>query len=332
MGASLSKAAWFGSHPGSGETEVVPIPYHVPAASLPRPLPPVAEISSARDILKDRGGSKVVRLAPHYIVKYGALVKPSEGQNLLFVAQHTSVRVPRVYAIFRDSADDEPREAWRRTFIVMELVDGITLDEAWESMDEAGRASVACSLSAYMTELRALPSPGYYGSLGRGHVLDSTFWTGQGESTDPALRGPFDSEAALNEGMVRKYVHIVGINSRLDTKGDFYRRALPAVLRGHPPVFTHGDFQRKNVVVKKRPQRMLPDDDGAESRDRTTPTYDVCIVDWETAGWYPSYWEYCTAYCAFHWTDDWNVWIERIIEPYYAECPWMYQILNELWS
>lgn len=42
-----------------------------------------------------------------------------------------------------------------------------------------------------------------------------------------------------------------------------------------PPVFTHGDLSSLNILVRG----------------------DVIIgmIDWETAGWYPSYWECTTA-------------------------------------
>ncbi|KAN0119420.1 Protein kinase-like domain containing protein [Hyaloscypha variabilis] len=43
-----------------------------------------------------------------------------------------------------------------------------------------------------------------------------------------------------------------------------------------PPVFTHGDLSSLNVLVRE---------------DQI-----VGIIDWETAGWYPSYWEYTTAW------------------------------------
>jgi hypothetical protein len=47
--------------------------------------------------------------------------------------------------------------------------------------------------------------------------------------------------------------------------------------------------------------------------DKNTSTEDthvVLIVDWEVAGWYPSYWEYAAAF-AFKWEDGW---LERVEE------------------
>lgn len=52
-----------------------------------------------------------------------------------------------------------------------------------------------------------------------------------------------------------------------------------------PLLFTHGDRQRKNIIVNQ--------DD-----------YSVAIIDWEFAGWYPSYWEYTRAMFACGRFDD----------------------------
>ncbi|PQE11092.1 phosphotransferase enzyme family protein [Rutstroemia sp. NJR-2017a BVV2] len=61
--------------------------------------------------------------------------------------------------------------------------------------------------------------------------------------------GPFDTERELNEAMCRKSIYN---NSRMAEKAEFYGRAFPAVLKGHAPVFTHGDFQRKNIIIRNR--------------------------------------------------------------------------------
>jgi hypothetical protein len=60
--------------------------------------------------------------------------------------------------------------------------------------------------------------------------------------------------------------------------------------------------------------------------------FEVIIIDWEKAGWYPSYWEYCIAVSAMRWDDDWGFWIEKILKPYYPEAPWLQMLRLELWS
>jgi len=94
------------------------------------------------------------------------------------------------------------------------------------------------------------------------------------------------------------------------SRASFMERALSAVLRDHEPVFTHGDLQRKNFMV-------------------TDP--ELVIVDWETAGWYPSYWEYVMAMSACgNMKDDWNVWVDRVMQPYYSEFAWINTLMTEM--
>ncbi|KAG7126785.1 hypothetical protein HYQ44_000505 [Verticillium longisporum] len=84
---------------------------------------------------------------------------------------------------------------------------------------------------------------------------------------------------------------------------EFYERVFPIVLDSQTSVFTHGDLQRKNIMIA---------DDGA-----------VVIIDWEVAGWYPVYFEYCLAMSASYFMDDWHSWIPQILDEYLNEFPWM---------
>lgn len=56
---------------------------------------------------------------------------------------------------------------------------------------------------------------------------------------------------------------------------DPYRPYLPD---NAPIRFSHGDLHLGNIMVS---------DDASEPRRVTS------IIDWEEAGWYPEYWEYC---------------------------------------
>jgi thiamine kinase-like enzyme len=116
--------------------------------------------------------------------------------------------------------------------------------------------------------------------------VDSVFWVGEDadEASRECISGPFDSEQQMLDAIVKIYAR----RKPGFRNSHFYGRVLPLVLRGHTPVFTHGDFQRKNIVVRN---------DGA-----------VVLVDWEAAGWYPGYWEYATAMSGGGWDDDWKEW------------------------
>lgn len=69
--------------------------------------------------------------------------------------------------------------------------------------------------------------------------------------------------------------------------------------------------------------------------DAANVTYSkLCLValDWEKAGWYPSYWEYCLAICSLRWDNDWCLWVNQVLEPFVAEAAWIQALHLELWS
>lgn len=60
--------------------------------------------------------------------------------------------------------------------------------------------------------------------------------------------------------------------------------------------FTHGDLSSLNILARG---------------DKV-----VAIVDWETAGWYPSYWEYTTACQVNPQNPFWRDEIEKFLDPF----------------
>lgn len=93
------------------------LPYFASPDCLPAPLPTVADILASRDIFPSFGGTKVVRVAQHFVVKYGVHVNLQEGENMLFVRQSTKIPVPTVSALFQD-------ETTGYKFIVQEYIPG----------------------------------------------------------------------------------------------------------------------------------------------------------------------------------------------------------------
>ena len=91
---------------------------------------------------------------------------------------------------------------------------------------------------------------------------------------------------------------------------EFFARSLPVALKGHGSLFTHGDIQRKNILVEQLP---------AESHDAKRPFTVSSVLDWEDAGWYPSYWEYAALFVDFQWIDDWPEKVEIILDPHPLE-------------
>lgn len=51
-----------------------------------------------------------------------------------------------------------------------------------------------------------------------------------------------------------------------------------------------------------------------------TEIYQIAaIIDWESSGWYPLYWEYAYIFLLFQWVDDWPASVEEILGPWPLE-------------
>ena len=59
----------------------------------------------------------------------------------------------------------------------------------------------------------------------------------------------------------------------------------------------------------------------------TTPPKVLALVDWEFAGWYPDYWEYCKTY-RLTVMDDWIKRIPSFLDPRYEVLEYVWQYLD----
>ncbi|KAI1108552.1 kinase-like domain-containing protein [Nemania sp. NC0429] len=243
----------------------VPLPYYAPADELPAPLPTHEDAVSSTTFLKnpyfptDLVDTCVARVGDHFIAKYGKAVSSIEGENMLFVKQHTNIPVPAVYAIYTFDED--------KTMIVMEFIEGVLLNDFRFRNEQSAMFEIASRIRGYVNELRKIPapSPSYYGSIGRRPFTD--FQSGR-------KFGPFGTFADL-VSIAFDTPFPPACSQHLDDKKRFFRANLfiTAHASGHShPVFSHSDIHEENVIVRP---------DG-------TPV----LIDYQLAGFYPAYHEY----------------------------------------
>ncbi|KAI8675422.1 APH domain-containing protein [Fusarium keratoplasticum] len=286
-----------------------PVPYSVifsvPENEILEPLPTPEQIEGSTDIIKQRHASCTARVGRGYVVKFGSLVDPVEGENMTFVRQSApGAPVPKVYAIYQ--RDVTPRTTI--TYIIMDDVSGHPLDSLWDSLNTPQKIDVCAQLRNAFISLRAAQGLGYFGSVDRSKPRDDIFW-----ADVPIGRegGSVDTEAEFIQAVIDKYTIYCG-NSE-PRKVDYYRRVLPTVLEGtKESVFTHNDFRRKNILIRH---------DG-----------NIVILGWASAGWYPSYWDYTKAMHLCDWQDDWHEYIGRILTEYPTQLPWMSTLRTGLWN
>lgn len=295
---------------------------------LPAPLPTQEQIDNADRILVQAGGRKVVRVGEHYAVKYGEAAEELEVEaaTMIFLRNTTCVNLPKVYAVYR--LDDHGA-----VVIVMEFISGINLLEAWPRLSATHKRQVCLDLKQQIDRLRNLPSLGYFGGVGKRPMPDGIFWTGEGDERCAGSNGPFYSENELNNALVGKTLLVdTTWNDRGPQRSQFYQRMLPDVLQNHASVFTHADLQRKNIIIQSSSGSEISLSVNGDFDHLLAADLRVALVDWEKAGWYPSYWEYCAASWAFRFDDDWPEYLETVLNPWPAEYAWMHILRNELWS
>ncbi|KAF5244720.1 hypothetical protein FAUST_2237 [Fusarium austroamericanum] len=273
---------------------------------FPDPLPTPKDIERGEPLPgRQNGSTSLVRIRDNFVMKYGVEVKPIEAQNMLYVAKHTSLVVPKVYAIYQGKV-----ECGVITYILMQYMPGKTLKDLWPELDKTRKTSIAKTLRASFQQLRQLQHPGYFGDINGGPPLDDMF------TRTPAGVKNVTSPIATEEELINSFVRIFDLETGAwsNHKAKYYQHVLPTVLQSNNgPVFTHNDFQRKNIIVQ---------DDGT-----------VVIIDWEFSSWLPVYWEYSNAMFANSgWRDDWDEYLRIILDQYPGEALWICTMKTEMCS
>lgn len=170
-----------------------------------------------------------------------------------------------------------------RTFIVMQFVRGETLENIWPSLSENEKNKLALEMRAHVDDMRKLKGE-YIGAIGR---LPCMVGSLQGPS-----KGPFSTEKELNDALAQQYE---------DARPGYFGSMLKKMLKdNHQVVFSHSDLNMRNIMV--RHMRI------------------VAVIDWESAGFFPEYWEYAHSYLSVKWNSktfsDWAFFVQTCLCPY----------------
>lgn len=229
-----------------------------------------------------------------------------EGWTMLYLRKMTRIPVPTVYAILTNKKTE-------REIIIMEYIPYLSLDKTWSTLDVAEKEDVAKQLATYFTELRALPSPGFFGcslpaefgNLGKKPLPDFLFTP---HGTDEGFGRPFNTIEQLGKGLGEC---LTNSDTTEPERREFYNRLIPMILKNEsPPVFTHGDLQLRNIIRKEDGQ--------------------VVIIDWGLCGWFPEWWEYCYTVYAADFSTDWPTYIPKFLSEFPNELC-LTLILRTMW-
>ncbi|KAK7419453.1 hypothetical protein QQZ08_010871 [Neonectria magnoliae] len=211
-------------------------------------------------------------------IKVTPFASLAEANTIRFVARHTSVPVPKIYCAFVHKGV---------TYTVMSKMRGKMAWYGWQNRTEESKSIILAQLRRMVAELRSVlpPKEVYVGAVDGGPLYDCRL-------PGKLLWGPFPTTRNFHEALANGAdlgTAYGGLPDEVQELFEFYRRPETQL------VLTHGDLSSLNILVEG---------------DEVTG-----IVDWETAGWLPSYWEYTCAKYVNPVNEFWAAEIDKFLEP-----------------
>ncbi|KAM0718393.1 hypothetical protein Q7P37_005463 [Cladosporium fusiforme] len=223
-------------------------------------------------------------ISKHAIVKTGFRVHLTEAATMKFVAENTTIPVPKVYCSFVHRG---------RAFILMERIQGDDIPSAWKRLAEPGRQKVYTQLRGMLQQLRALKPPSGTGveSCIGGSLHDSRI-----KQCHPRY-GPFKTIQEFHFWL-REGFQPSDVKTRQLSESEYADIEKMVEMQDGPwpvLVFTHADLNPLNILMR----------DGEV----------VGIIDWEFAGWLPHYWEFTSAWHGNATRLNWRDSLYRFLDP-----------------
>jgi hypothetical protein len=207
-----------------------------------KPIISPDQFNAATDLTAElKGGSKILQVSEHTILKVGWRVHMGEAEALVLLAERSQIPVPEVLSAY--TINDIG-------FILMTKIDGQTLGSCMDSMSPEELSAISRQLKAYILEWRAFSSS-FLGSVSGGPCQDIIFqhpW----DYRSTRKYGPFDSFEQCKHGIVEA----LRASRPNGVWYDEEEALLQKILTASPPladtlgVLTHGDVHPGNIMVK----------------------------------------------------------------------------------
>ncbi|KAI9739325.1 MAG: hypothetical protein M1834_007538 [Cirrosporium novae-zelandiae] len=199
---------------------------------------------------------------------FGLILKWSDGTRLEEVLATKAMYkagfpVPRI--ITYGSHPDSPHAPMS---ILMTRIPGQQLGQVYKTMNSTDKETVRSEMKTYLDTMRKWKSP--WG----GNRICSISGTAIRSVRVPNHRvGPCENQQELFN-----YLISPAWASRFKSKAKYQELLAKAKqissIQAHKIVFTHGDLKHHNILVDKG--------------------HVTGFIDWESAGWYPDYWDFTT--------------------------------------
>lgn len=203
----------------------------------------------------------------------------NEYNALKLLERHTTVPAPRALDIVIQKTEDNADESGH---LLTTRIPGTTLADCHDMLSDQDCETISTQLANCISQMRDIPM-----AANSGAAICNTL----GEAcSDPRIKdwaviGPFPDEASFSQHL---------------------RFSDEPSRRGHKIVFTHADLNPRNILVERTASHA-----GQEGWQLSG------IVDWETAGFYPEYWDYTKSmFEGFRWPRRHNEMMRRVFSEF----------------
>ena len=224
-------------------------------------------LQNSRSLTLD-GRTPVRTLGSSYVVKI-----TSKNRNSI----ETICYLKSIYRDFPVPDVQGAVETKDHIYMIMSRASGVSLDKIWPQLTKAHKYTIQSQLGAILIRLRSISRDTSTWMLG-----DVTARCRDVRRQEHVAGGIRDEEQ-FNDFLCQR-------RNRTDARWNQLIRS--SMTDSHPIVMTHGNLHPGNIMVTWK---------GHTDGDTSTagPPFQnlriTSIIDWDSAGWYPAYWEYVKA-------------------------------------
>lgn len=216
---------------------------------------------------------RVFHLSSNLIAKHYQPFELEDALKATEVGSQLGIRGPCVRRTIEDQYD---------TYVIMDRIEGTTLDVAWKDLGWFMTVKLALQLRRFVKTLRSVISP-TAGSLATGECR--SFWL------EDRYGLPVNSGPGEIAHFFRFWTNFTSMRREIQASKQPQVSNTPDSTVGvsmtiEPFVLTHHDLAPRNLLV--------------------SPSAQLSLLDWDLAGFYPVTFEYASMY-NFHIPEDWGL-------------------------
>lgn len=206
---------------------------------------------------------RIVKISDGIVVKYGGSVNLYEAQVMEYITKE-NIPVPKIYSYFKHG---------NINYIIMEEVQGVSLDSIWDSLTDDGRTKATKDIMDIITQLQRVEADSV-GRLNGGSCPDGIF-------------EPLVDNGVKVVGKALDFNNFILTVLHRKLKTSYSNVLVDGLSSNGRIVFTHADLVPRNIMVSGTDNKI------------------VAVLDWEFAGFYPEYWEYHKCLYSVNWSSSW---------------------------